>query len=364
MMAGTVRNRRTLSILLALCFSLPLLMVTCQGTPPGTGRASSAGPKVLPTSGPIPEAPGKLLYVKIGGFWTFEPSTGAIQQLASFPPRSFAGTPSVSPNGALVAYSMYAPGQDTKDPGGTDLYVMGSDGSNHQLVLAHDSPGVSLGEPAWTPDGRVLYFTRRAMDGTVRIERARTDGSGREVVVEGGHSPWVSPDGQWLVYLTTAGEEGADRKGGASAAPTQDLWVASIQGTGPKRLLGQPDFQLLAAPRFAPDSQRIAFVAVPAIALPPAGRTDRSIGQFLARMGPGTAYAHGVPWDLWLVNADGSGLRRLTDLEEDSPVPAWSPDGRWIALSGELGLYLVDAEGKQVHRLVEEPASGIAWLAR
>lgn len=361
-MGGLVHNRRSFSILLALCSSLPLLLATCQGVPPSTSGVSSAGPKLLPTSGPLPEVSGKLLYGKTGGFWTFELSTGAIQQLASFPPRSFAGSPSVSPDGALVAYSMYAPGQDTRDPGGTDLYVMGSDGSNHRLVLAHDSPGVSLGEPAWAPDGRALYFTRRATDGSVRIERARTDGSGREVVVEGGHSPWVSPDGQKLVYLTTAGRSGAGSKGAASAAPTQDLWVASIHGTDPKRLVGEPDFQLLAAPRFAPDSQRIAFVAVPAMGRSPAGRTDHPVGQLLVQVGPGTAYAHGVPWDLWLVNADGTGLRRLTDLEEDSPVPTWSPDGRWIAFSGELGLYLVDAEGRQVRRLAEEPASGIAWL--
>jgi Tol biopolymer transport system component len=70
-----------------------------------------------------------------------------------------------------------------------------------------------------------------------------------------------------------------------------------------------------------------------------------------------------VPWELWVVNADGTGLRRLTDIREDNPFPAWSPDGRWIALKGEIGLYLIDADGKQTRRLAQELASeGLSWL--
>ncbi len=73
--------------------------------------------------------------------------------------------------------------------------------------------------------------------------------------------------------------------------------------------------------------------------------------------------AHGVPWELWVVTADGAGLQRLTDLREDSPRAAWSPDGKWIALKGELGMYLLGADGKHLRRIVQELAGdGLAWL--
>ena len=48
---------------------------------------------------------------------------------------------------------------------------------------------------------------------------------------------------------------------------------------------------------------------------------DRLLGLFE----PPTAEAHGLPWDLWLINSDGSGLRRLTSFYEDLPMAAFSP---------------------------------------
>ena len=34
---------------------------------------------------------------------------------------------------------------------------------------------------------------------------------------------------------------------------------------------------------------------------------------------------------LYVMNVDGSGLRRLTDDDHPDDNPSWSPDGRWIA---------------------------------
>src|SRR5438093_8420710 len=43
-------------------------------------------------------------------------------------------------------------------------------------------------------------------------------------------------------------------------------------------------------------------------------------------VGTRTALAHGFPWDVWLVNADGSGLRQVPDVQNDDPSVARSEE--------------------------------------
>ena len=86
--------------------------------------------------------------------------------------------------------------------------------------------------------------------------------------------------------------------------------------------------------------------------------------QFLHRRpGPAKAQAHGIPWDLWVIARDGSGLARLTEVAEDGIMAAWSPDGRWIAFTGELGLFLYETATARLRRLTDESVGGgITWL--
>jgi Tol biopolymer transport system component len=69
--------------------------------------------------------------------------------------------------------------------------------------------------------------------------------------------------------------------------------------------------------------------------------------------------------DLWMISADGTGLRQLTNLSEDDPVSVWSPDGRWVAFTGALGLYLLDVTRGTVIRIHDEGGGGgLTWLTR
>lgn len=73
--------------------------------------------------------------------------------------------------------------------------------------------------------------------------------------------------------------------------------------------------------------------------------------------------------DIWVVERDGGMARRLTTDEGAETEPAFSPDGRWIAFTGQYGgntdVYLVAAQGGQPRRLTWHPSDDVVqgWTA-
>jgi TolB protein len=59
--------------------------------------------------------------------------------------------------------------------------------------------------------------------------------------------------------------------------------------------------------------------------------------------------------DIWVANADGSGLQQLTRTREDESSPCWSADGQWICYAGKQGgvrgLFKVPASGGAAQRI-------------
>ena len=87
---------------------------------------------------------------------------------------------------------------------------------------------------------------------------------------------------------------------------------------------------------WSPDGRRIAFRRLNWPPLPSAGNSDLYVA------------------DLYVVNADGSGLRRLTRHAENVPRSfAWSPDGRTIAFLHNREVYIVKADGSDERRLTQ-----------
>jgi Tol biopolymer transport system component len=137
------------------------------------------------------------------------------------------------------------------------------------------------------------------------------------------------------------------------------LWVAGADGSNPRTVLADRRFTSLAFPRFAPDGERLAFAAVGG-PITVRGR----VGERLPAFGPNIAAAHGLPWDLWEIRVDGSGLRRLTEVAEDDPALAWSPDGRWLAFNGGSGVYVLDAVTTALYRISEAVGfGGMDWTS-
>jgi Tol biopolymer transport system component len=60
-------------------------------------------------------------------------------------------------------------------------------------------------------------------------------------------------------------------------------------------------------------------------------------------------------WDIWVMNADGTGMTNLTNHPSFDSEPTWSPDGSKIAFSstrnGPAELYVMNADGSGVTQI-------------
>lgn len=69
------------------------------------------------------------------------------------------------------------------------------------------------------------------------------------------------------------------------------------------------------------------------------------------------AYAN----DIWIASKNGEGVRRLTSFQGSESNPHFSPDGRWIAFSGEyagnIDVYVVPVMGGEPRRMTWHPGS-------
>ncbi len=72
-------------------------------------------------------------------------------------------------------------------------------------------------------------------------------------------------------------------------------------------------------------------------------------------------------YEIYVMNADGTNQRNLTNNPAEDSRPAWSPDGKYIAFhttrDGNLEIYVMNSDGTNQRRLTNNPASddGPAW---
>lgn len=168
------------------------------------------------------------------------------------------------------------------------------------------------GRPVWSPDDKVIVFhSYEEWDRKPRIYftggdkevylPVRTDKSGRYVDLIGIDPDWM-PDGS-IVYT----EKECELCG---------IYRISLTGGLIGRLTDQPEDE---APAVSPDGKRVAFMST----------------------------RDGV-WDLYVVNADGSNLKRLTADAHVDGLPIWAPDNRTILFvsnrSGEWAIWAMDVD--------------------
>jgi hypothetical protein len=295
--------------------SIPTTTFTPTPLPPSRTPAPS------PTQPPAFAASlqGTIAYPAFNGT-TYDIYLGDVASNESRLYRSAASQPAFSADGSRIAFQSWA---------GTSrgLVTSGRTGGNEYLITNFLEDEL----PTWSPDGNsIMFFSRRAGDRGSRLYRARADvdfrnNPAREVEVFGEYPSWGS-DGQ-ITF-----------KGWADTAP-------GIRLSGPdfsdiKTVTSSGD---QTAPALSPNGTQIAFM----------GRDEGN-------------------WDIYVVNVDGSGLKRLTTDPARDGLPAWSPNGQAIAFvsdregDNQWTIYGVNANGTVQQKLLDMVGSpdGIVFYDR
>ena len=176
-----------------------------------------------------------------------------------------------------------------------------------ELLSKRRDGGIYNIAPALSPDGsQVAFFSERGgftvdlwlADGATGRVRRRllksTASSNYETYRFINSSVAWSPDGR---FLTSAAKRG----------PKDDLLVIDVRRNRVAHRIEVPLAGIL-TPSFSPDGKQIVFSGL-----------DGGLS------------------DLFIVNVDGTGLRRLTHDKYSDENPVWSPDGRYLAFTTDRG---------------------------
>lgn len=201
--------------------------------------------------------------------------------------------PAWSPDGSLIAFNC-------KLNGNTDICTIKADGKELKNLTANPSKDINA---AWSPDGRGLLFSSDREGGGESLSMfvMNADGSGqRRLLQRPGYelTPTYSPDGKRILFS-------GDRGDGLSLA--LDIFSIDVNGANAETLIasrnGHDD-----SPAVSPDGKLVAFVS----------RSD------------GNA-------EIYLMNADGSGLVRITRNAAQDNSPQFSSDGRTLRFCSDRG---------------------------
>ena len=184
------------------------------------------------------------------------------------------------------------------------LAIVNADGTGYRMLPR--ARGVNDGNPDWSRDGSKIAFERCPLSGGVCvIFSIRPSGTGLKRLGPAGddraHPAWA-PSGKEIAYARGWG--GVQN----SQIKFADIYVMKAGGTGARRITrvtaGKPFSANVVHPAWSPDGKQLVF----SVETTPTGAPANSLALFV-------------------VNADGSGLRRLTSWSLNAgDRPDWSPD--------------------------------------
>ena len=191
--------------------------------------------------------------------------------------------------------------------GNSEICLIRSDGSGEvQDLTQNEARDV---KPAWSPDGSKIVFSSNR-DGNYELYQIylmNADGSNQHRIYYSTamnvDTSW-SPDGREIIFTSDKEDNGTGNF---------EIFAVEPETTTPeRRLTFRRGYDIY--PTYSPDGKHVAFV----------GKSDGNS-------------------EIYLMNADGTGLVRLTRDAGEDTEPSWSPDGTKIVFasnrSGQYAIY-------------------------
>ena len=246
--------------------------------------------------------------------------------------------------------------QSTREPVTCDhIFVMNIDGSDQHMI--------STGKGRTTcsyfyPDGKKILYSSTHLGGadcppkpdyskgyvwaiypSYDIFTAKPDGSDlKQLTNTPGYDAeaTISTDGKKIVFTSVRNSD-------------LDIYTMNADGTHVKQLTHELGYD--GGPFFSPDGKLIVYRAHHP-------KTDQEITDYKDLLKQ--ALIRPTYLEIWLMKADGSDKRQITDLGAASFAPSFYPDGKRIIFSSNVGstggmgnfeLYAVDLDGKNLERV-------------
>ena len=197
--------------------------------------------------------------------------------------------PAWSPDGTEIAFAAYVGEPDESGQQEDDLFVMDSDGNNLRLLASR--PGVDMA-PVWSPDGKhVAWWGVEPGEQDTLLFMVNVDSGEVTALGKGAYPAW-SPDGKHIAFMYQ--EE--PPPGVMPLQPDVEIYLIDIDTGERTNLTNNPGGDLW--PTWSPDGTEIAFIS--------------SRENFLG--------------EIYVMNADGSNVRRLTENNMAERMFGWKPE--------------------------------------
>jgi Tol biopolymer transport system component len=257
----------------------------------------------------IPGSSGRIVYSANGNLYLTDPQFNSPQLLHQ------GIDPAFSPDGSKIVFA-------ARQEGDYEIFVMNLDGSN---VMRLTQSRARDRYPAWSPDGTKIVFASVIFPDDWEIYTINADGTGGKAQITNNNiddfQPSWSPDGRRIAFSRYDDEE-----------ENFDIHSLNLGSRSGRQLTTRASNDL--HPSWSPDGTKLVFTSAGEIfvinanggnlvRLTNTGEPDKQAnfspdGSQIIFSSTGRRNS-----DLYLMNADGSNLRRLSSTTEDEVSPAW-----------------------------------------
>jgi hypothetical protein len=307
----------------------------------------SPAPAKIPVTWANLNLTGKLVYVAANNttarvsVQSLDLKTGDLVTIFQVPQRGWVDAVAVSADYKTLLLS-YSPPMEAPYGGQGSIYSMALDGSKSpQLVVTPTDNQDTYFQPAWSPDGKYVYFAHVNYESMTiyEIMRMAYPNGKPEKLIDHAYWPRISEDNTLLVYVGIESKTGINQ-----------LTFAKLDGTYSHQVPvnGLPIPSVIDTPMFSPDNQTILFSSPIGIRASAPNWLDKLFGVQIAR-------ADGsLPSDWWSIPQGGGTAKQLTNVQSLALYGVFSPDNKNIASYSTDGIFVMKPDGTELTIVVND----------